>query len=77
MSRALRGTGEVVSEHPGAHHFAFSLSGSIWEYLEGLVWLFRVAEMFSYNLQTILQFADVCVALMIILPDVSAIPAVA
>jgi len=57
-SGALRSTQEVVSEHLGAHHFAFSLSGSIWKDLEGSVWLFTVAELFWYNFQTILHCAD-------------------
>jgi hypothetical protein len=51
-------TGEVVSEHLGAHRFAFSLSGSFWGHLEETVWLFRVAELFGYDFQTILHFAD-------------------
>ena len=55
-------TGEVVSEHLRAHHFALSLSGSIWERLEGSVWLFRVAELFSRDFQTVLHFADVRVS---------------
>jgi hypothetical protein len=42
-----------------AHRFPFSLSGSIWEHLEGSVWLFRVAELCGYDFQTILHFADV------------------
>jgi hypothetical protein len=40
------------------HRFAFSLFGSFWELLEGLVWLFRIAESLSYDFQTILHFAD-------------------
>ena len=55
---ALRSTGDIVSEHLGAYRIAFSLSASIWEHLEGSVWLFRVAELFSYNFQTIFHFAD-------------------
>jgi hypothetical protein len=42
-----------------AHCFAFSLFGSIWEHLEGLVWLFGIAELLSYDFRTILHFADV------------------
>jgi len=57
-SGALRSTGEAVSERLRAHCFAFSLSGNIWEHLEGSVWLFRVAELFSYDFQTILHVAD-------------------
>jgi len=55
---ALSSTGKVVSEHLRAHRFPFSLSGSIWEHLEGSVWPFRVAESFSYDFETILHFAD-------------------
>jgi hypothetical protein len=43
-----------------AHRFAFSLSGSILQHLEGSVWLFRVAELFGYGFQTIGSFADEC-----------------
>ena len=46
---------EVVSEHLRAHRCAFSLSGSIWKHLEESVWLFRVAELFSYNFQNLLH----------------------
>jgi len=42
----------------GAHRFAFSLFGSVWELLEGSVWLFGIAESLSYDIQTILHFAD-------------------
>jgi len=52
-SGVFRSTGEVVSEHLRAHRFAFGLSGSIWEHLEGSVGLFRVAELFGYDFQTI------------------------
>ena len=55
---ALRITCEVFSEHRGAHRVASSLPGSIWEHMEGSVWLFRVAELFSYDFPTILHFAD-------------------
>ena len=58
-SGVFRSTGEVVSEHLKAHRFAFNLSGSIWVHLEGSVWLFRVAELFGYDFQTILHLADV------------------
>jgi hypothetical protein len=51
-------SGKLIFEHSGAHRIAFKLSGSIWEHLEGPVWLFRVAEMFCYDFQTILHFAD-------------------
>ena len=51
-------TGEVVSEHLREHRLAFSLSGSIWEHLAGSKGLFRVAQLFSYDFQTILHFAD-------------------
>jgi hypothetical protein len=47
-----------------AHRFAFSLFGSFSELLEGLVWLFRIAESLSYDFQTILHFADVLRCLM-------------
>jgi len=57
-SGVFRSTGEAVSEHLGAHRFAFNLCGSTWEHLEGSVWLFRVAELFGYDFQTILHFAD-------------------
>jgi len=52
-------TSEVVSKHLRGHRFAFSLSGSIWGHLEQFVWLFRVAELFGYDFQTILHYADV------------------
>jgi len=58
-SGEFRSTGEVVSERLRAHRFVFSLSGSIWEHLEGSVWLFRVTELFGYDFQTILHFAAV------------------
>ena len=48
----------MVSEPLRAHRFAFSLSGSIWEHLQGSVWLFSVAELFSYDCQPILHHAD-------------------
>jgi len=35
-SSAVRSNSKVVSEYPCAHCFAFSLSGSIWEHLEGI-----------------------------------------
>jgi len=38
---------------------ALSLSESIWEHLEESVCLFKVAELFSCDLQTILHIADV------------------
>jgi len=57
-SGALRRTREVVLEHLRAHRFASRISGSIWKHLEASVWLFRVAESFSYNFQTVLDFAD-------------------
>ena len=60
ISEVFRSTGEVVSEHPRAYCFAFSLSGSIWEHLEESVWLFIVAELFSYDFKTIIHFADHC-----------------
>jgi len=60
-SRTLSSTGEVVLEHLRVHHFALSLSGSIWERLEESVWLFRVAELFSCDFQTILHIADAAV----------------
>jgi hypothetical protein len=40
------------------HSAYLGASGSIWEHLEGSVWLFRVAELFGYNFQTIFHFAD-------------------
>jgi len=58
-SRSLESTGEVVSEHLTANHFALGLSGSIWEHLEGSVWLFRVAELFSCDFKTMIHFADI------------------
>jgi len=58
-SGAFRSTGEVVSEHLRAHRFAFNQFGSIWEHLDGSVCLFRVVELFSYEFQTMLHFADV------------------
>jgi len=57
-SGALRSTREEVLKHLRAYRFALSLSGSIWEHLEGSVCLFRVAELFSYDFQIILYFAD-------------------
>jgi len=45
-------------KHLRVHCIPFSLTVSIWEYLEGSVWLFRVGELFSSNFQTILHFAD-------------------
>jgi hypothetical protein len=54
----LWGTIELVLEHLRAHRFALSRSGSIWEHLARLVLLFRVAELFSCDFQTILHFAD-------------------
>jgi hypothetical protein len=57
-SGAFRRPGEVVWVHLKAHRFAFNLSGSNWEHLESSVWLFRVAELFSSDFQTILHFAD-------------------
>jgi len=50
--------GEVGPELLKAPSFALSLSGSIWEHLEGEVWLLRVAELFSCDFETILHFAD-------------------
>ena len=47
-----------MSEHLRAHRIAFSISGSILEHLEGSVWLFTVAELFSNDFQTTLHFAD-------------------
>ena len=41
-----------------AHRYAFSLFGSVWELLEGSVWLFGIAESLSYDIRTILHFAD-------------------
>ena len=38
-------------------------------HLEGSVWLFRVAELFSYNFQTILHFADAATSLLPAKPD--------
>jgi len=35
-----------------------SLFGSVWEHLKGSVWLFRIAESLSYDIRTILHFAD-------------------
>ena len=52
------GTCDVAWEHLRAHRFAFSLSGSIWDHLEGSVRLFRVAELFGDDFQTILHFAE-------------------
>jgi len=57
-SGVFRSTSEVVPEHLSAHRFAFSLSGSIWEHLEASVLLFRVAELFGYDFETILHFGD-------------------
>jgi hypothetical protein len=42
-----------------AHRLAISLSGGIWMHLEASMWLFRVAELFSYYFQMILHFANV------------------
>jgi len=42
-----------------AHRFAFSLFGSFWDLLEGMVWLVRIAESLSYDFQTTLHSADV------------------
>jgi hypothetical protein len=42
-----------------AHFFAFSLFGSLWDLLEGSVWLFRIAVLLSYDFQIILHFADI------------------
>jgi len=61
-SGIFRSTGDVVPEHLRAHRCAFSLSGSIWAHLEGSVWLFRVTELFGYDFQTIIHFADVLVS---------------
>jgi len=57
-SGTLRSIGEVVLAHLKSYSFALRLSGSIWEHLDGSVWLFRVAELFSCTFQTILHFAD-------------------
>jgi len=54
-------TGEVVLEHLRAHRFAFNLFGSIWAHLEGSGWLFRVAEVYSYDFKTFEHFADECI----------------
>jgi len=48
----------VVLEHLRVYRFAFTLFESMWEHLETSVWLFRVAELFSYDVQTISDFAD-------------------
>jgi hypothetical protein len=45
-------------EHRKSCRFVLSLSGSIWEHLDGSVWLFRVAELFRCAFQTILHFAN-------------------
>jgi len=58
ISVALRCTGQVVLEHRTTHCCVFSLSGSILMHVEVSLWLFRVTELFSCNLQTILDFAD-------------------
>jgi len=55
----MRSTSIVISEFLRAGYFVFNLSGGIWEYLEQSVLMFRVAELFSYDFQTILHFADV------------------
>jgi len=52
-------TGEAFPKHLRIRRFAFSLSGSIGAHLEGSVLLFRVAELFSFDFQTIVNFADV------------------
>lgn len=54
----MRSTKVVISAYLRAGYFVFNLSGGIWEHLEGSVWLFRVAELFSYDFPTILHFAD-------------------
>jgi hypothetical protein len=38
-----------VSEYLRSASFEFSLFGSVWELLEGSVWLFRIAESLSYD----------------------------
>jgi len=48
----------VVSEYLNAPPFAIILSGSKWEQLGGLVWLYRVAELFSYKCQIVSHFTD-------------------
>jgi hypothetical protein len=55
----VRSTRDIFSEQLRAHRIAFSLSGSKLKHLEGSVWLFRVAELFSYNFQTILHSGNV------------------
>jgi len=51
---------KVPRKHLGAHHSAFNLSGIISEHLEETVWLFRIAQMLSYNFWTNIHFADAC-----------------
>jgi len=58
----MKSTSELVAERLRIHRFAFSLFRSVWEHLEGSVWLFRVAELLSYDFQTIVHFADVAAA---------------
>jgi len=50
---------QLVFKYLDALHLVFSLSGCIWENLEGLPWLFRVVELFSQDFLTVLHFADV------------------
>jgi len=57
-SEALRSTWKYSESTWEAHRFAFSLFGSFWKLLEGSVWLFRLAELSSYDFQNILPFAD-------------------
>jgi len=48
----------VDLEHLRGYHLPFSLSGNIWNQLEGSIWLFTVAVVSSDYLYPILHYAD-------------------
>jgi len=57
-SGPLSSTREAVSANLNTYRISFNLSKRLWKYLEVSEGLFRGAEFFSYNSQTVVHFAD-------------------